>query len=77
MPPRAIAAAAAAGKAPDAFYCMRLLDQTGVVVVPGSGFGQAPGTHHFRSTILPSEADLDRVIAAFVAFHRAFMAEYA
>lgn len=76
VPPRAVEAAAAAGKAPDAFYCLRLLDATGVVVVPGSGFGQAPGTQHFRSTILPSEADLDRVIAAFTAFHEKFMAEW-
>ena len=76
LPPRAIAAAAAAGKAPDAYYCMRLLDATGVVVVPGSGFGQAPGTHHFRSTILPPEHDLDRVIAAFRDFHTKFMDEF-
>jgi len=76
LPPRALAAAAAAGQAPDAFYCLRLLDETGIVVVPGSGFGQAPGTHHFRSTILPAEEDLDRVIDAFAAFHARFMAEW-
>ena len=34
-------------------YCMRLLEETGICVVPGSGFGQAPGTFHFRTTILP------------------------
>jgi hypothetical protein len=27
----------------DSLYCMELLEQTGIVVVPGSGFGQAPG----------------------------------
>jgi alanine transaminase len=73
---KAIAAAAAAGKAPDAFYCLQLLDAKGIVVVPGSGFGQRDGTAHFRSTILPPEADLDRVIADFKAFHADFMARY-
>lgn len=34
LPQRAIEAAAEAGKAPDAFYCLSLLDETGVVVVP-------------------------------------------
>lgn len=27
----------------DFFYCLRLLETTGVTVVPGSGFGQARG----------------------------------
>lgn len=40
LPPRAVAAAAAAGKPADTFYCLALLDATGIVVVPGSGFGQ-------------------------------------
>jgi len=25
---------------PDLFYCLNLLDQTGIVIVPGSGFNQ-------------------------------------
>lgn len=41
--------------APDAFYCSELLENTGIVVVPGSGFGQVDGTFHFRTTILPPE----------------------
>ena len=32
----------------DAYYCLELLRQTGVCVVPGSGFGQKEGTWHFR-----------------------------
>lgn len=39
--------------APDYLYCSKVLDNTGVVLVPGSGFLQKEGTHHFRSTILP------------------------
>jgi alanine transaminase len=40
LPQKAIEAAKAAEKAPDAFYALRLLESTGIVVVPGSGFGQ-------------------------------------
>jgi alanine transaminase len=40
LPQKAIKAAEAAKTAPDAFYCHRLLNATGIVVVPGSGFGQ-------------------------------------
>ena len=76
LPPKAVAAAADAGKAADAFYCLHLLDATGVVVVPGSGFGQEEGTFHFRTTILPSEEEIDTVIEGMGAFHKKFMAEF-
>ncbi|NXJ58755.1 ALAT2 aminotransferase, partial [Spizaetus tyrannus] len=48
LPPRALAAAEAQGQAPDMFFCMKLLEETGICVVPGSGFGQREGTFHFR-----------------------------
>jgi alanine transaminase len=77
LPEKALTAAAAGGEAADAMYCMELLDATGIVVVPGSGFLQAEGTFHFRTTILPSESEIDEVIARFTAFHNDFMARYA
>ena len=40
LPEKAIKAAEAAKTAPDAFYCRRLLNATGIVFVPGSGFRQ-------------------------------------
>lgn len=43
LPPGAIAAAKKAGKAADAFYCLLLLEETGISTVPGSGFGQKEG----------------------------------
>ena len=43
------------------------------MVVPGSGFGQADGTFHFRTTFLPSEEDIGRVVEALSAFHAAFL----
>jgi alanine-synthesizing transaminase len=35
-----------------------------VLLVHGSGFGQKPGTHHFRIVFLPDEATLTRAYAA-------------
>lgn len=40
LPQKAIKAAETAKTAPDAYYARRLLDATGIVVVPGSGFRQ-------------------------------------
>ncbi|XP_027765936.1 alanine aminotransferase 2-like [Empidonax traillii] len=48
LPPKALEAAKAQNQAPDMFFCMRLLEETGICVVPGSGFGQREGTFHFR-----------------------------
>ena len=76
LPEKAIAAAKAAGKAPDAFYCLTLLDETGIVCVPGSGFGQVEGTFHYRSTILPPEDKIDKVISQTAKFHAGFMNKY-
>ncbi|KAJ6816652.1 alanine aminotransferase 2-like [Iris pallida] len=76
LPQKAIEAAKAAKVAPDAFYARRLLNATGIVVVPGSGFGQAPGTWHIRCTILPQEEKIPAIISRFKAFHEAFMEEF-
>jgi len=71
---KAIAAAEKANRKPDEFYCLRLLDRTGVCLVPGAGFGQKPGTLHFRTTFLaPGTEWVDRI----VEFHEAFMREFA
>jgi aspartate/methionine/tyrosine aminotransferase len=56
----------------DAQYCLALLEETGICVVPGSGFGQLPGTWHFRTTILPPEAEIETVVRKLSEFHAAF-----
>jgi glutamate--glyoxylate aminotransferase len=63
LPAKAVAAAKKAGKAPDVFYCLRLVEATGISTVPGSGFGQEEGTYHLRTTILPSEEKMKDVVA--------------
>lgn len=44
--------------APDLRYCLDVLNATGIMIVPGSGFGQVPGTHHFRITNLVNSDEL-------------------
>ena len=41
-------------------------------MVPGSGFGQLPGTWHFRTTILPPEDEIDLVVQRLGEFHARF-----
>ena len=76
LPPAAIRAAEQAGKAADTFYCLRLLEKTGLVTVPGSGFGQRDNEWHFRMTILPREEQLTDVLERFSKFNDRFMAKY-
>lgn len=45
---------------PDSQFVAGLIRETGVVVVPGSGFGQVPGTQHFRLVFLPNEEILSK-----------------
>ncbi|HEY6003000.1 MAG TPA: aminotransferase class I/II-fold pyridoxal phosphate-dependent enzyme [Anaeromyxobacter sp.] len=53
-------------------YCLALLEETGICVVPGSGFGQDPGTAHFRTTILPPMSEIEAVVKRIAEFHVAF-----
>lgn len=76
LPPAAIAAAKRAGKAPDVFYCIKLVEATGISTVPGSGFGQKEGTFHLRTTILPAEEEMPEVMESFKKFNDEFMAQY-
>lgn len=61
---------------PDFFWCLKLLEETGIIIVPGSGFGQVPGTFHFRSTFLPEDDRFDQVIERITKFQNDFMKKY-
>mmetsp|Transcript_19207 Transcript_19207/g.25306 ORF Transcript_19207/g.25306 Transcript_19207/m.25306 type:complete len:86 (+) Transcript_19207:1-258(+) len=76
LPEKAIQAAEFSNQKPDAMYCMELLEATGVIVVPGSGFGQKEGTWHFRTTMLPPEDQIDKVLARIEKFHKEFLAKF-
>jgi len=58
---KAHAAAAEKGIATDGMYCLDMCNETGILTVPGSGFGQAEGSHHFRMTnlVAPTSAMID------------------
>jgi alanine transaminase len=76
LPEKFVADCESKSKKADAVYCMNLLEATGIVVVPGSGFGQKDGTWHFRTTFLPSEKKIDSVVDRLTAFHEAFMKQW-
>lgn len=76
LPPRAVHRAQELGMAPDMFFCMCLLEETGICVVPGSGFGQREGTYHFRMTILPPMEKLRVLLEKLSRFHTKFTREY-
>ncbi|KAI9140283.1 pyridoxal phosphate-dependent transferase [Paraphysoderma sedebokerense] len=76
LPKKAVDAAAKAKKQPDTFYTLKMLEATGVCVVPGSGFLQEPQTYHFRSTFLPPENQMDEFIGNIQKFHSEFMEQY-
>ncbi len=60
----------------DAHFCSELIKQTGVVVVPGTGFGQRPGSHHFRIVILPTEEILTDAFNLIRDFYSIYKSKY-
>jgi len=56
----------------DAAWCADLMRETGVVVVPGSGFGQRPGTRHFRIVLLPDREVLAEACDGIATFMRRY-----
>lgn len=79
LPAQAVQAARKTGEKPDIWYCMKLLQATGVCVVPGSGFGMGERNENeravwFRVTFLAQGEDWIRRIEDF---QKRFMEEYA
>jgi alanine transaminase len=62
---------------PDLAWCMRLVNEEGIVTLPGSGFGQKEGTYHARITFLPSEQNMTDVVERLSRFQTKFMNQYA
>jgi alanine-synthesizing transaminase len=54
----------------DEVFVKELIRQKHVMVVHGSGFGQKPGTQHFRIVFLPDEQTLARAYAGIAEFIR-------
>lgn len=57
----------------DREFVKELIAETGVVVVHGSGFGQKPGTAHFRVVFLPPEEVLEEAYSRIRDFMKKFL----
>jgi len=60
----------------DLKFVIELLKETGVVVVHGGGFGQMPGTSHFRIVFLPPENILEKAYKAISNFYEKYLDKY-
>jgi alanine-synthesizing transaminase len=60
----------------DNHFVAELIKETGVVVVPGTGFGQVPGTQHFRVVFLPQDEVLEKAYKNIAAFFEKYVNEY-
>jgi len=76
MPPGAIEAAKDESITPDTLYALDLLEETGICVVPASGFGQIPGRFGFRTTFLASESDLQAAVKSIAKHYTKFSEKY-
>ena len=77
IPQKAFEEAEANDQSPDTLYALSLLQETGICVVPASGFGQAKGRVGFRTTFLPPEDKLMVAIDEFARHHKIFCEKYA
>ena len=65
------------GKEPDFLYCMDMVNETGIMTVPGSGFKQQPGTYHFRITnLVTPTGKMEQVLDNLKRFNDAWHAKH-
>jgi len=74
---KAINAAKEENMAPDTFYAMKLLEETGVCVSSGNIFGQKEGTYHLRLTLMPHEEKVKLALERWTKFNDSFQKRYA
>lgn len=77
LPVKAQEAAKSSGMALDTFYAMSMLEETGICVVPASGFGQKEGRNGFRTTFLLPDRQIMKVVKEFARHHIFFCDKYA
>jgi len=56
----------------DTHFCSELLKETGVVTVPGSGFGKKAGSNYFRYVILPPEKVLEKAFKTIANYIKVY-----
>lgn len=60
----------------DNHFVAELIKETGVVVVPGTGFGQKPDTNHFRLVFLPPEDVLEKAYSKIGEFFKMYVDKF-
>jgi len=76
LPQKFIEEADRMGKKPDFLWAKYMLEEAGVCVIPGSGFGQKPGTYHFRTTFLADQESLRSAVHRMKAVHEKILKEF-
>lgn len=64
------------GMLPDFAFAKFLVEEVGIVTVPGSGFRQLPDTWHLRMTFLPPEEKIEEIMLKFESAYRKFISYY-
>jgi alanine transaminase len=77
IPEKALVQAKDSGMTIDAFYAMSLLEETGICVVPASGFCQRNGRIGFRTTFLLPDDQMSKAVEKFASHHKLFCKKYA
>jgi len=77
LPQKFVEEAERMGKKPDFLWAKHMLEEAGVCVIPGSGFGQKPGTYHFRTTFLADQDSLKDAVHRMKAVHLKLLKQYA
>ena len=76
LPAKFVEEAAKKGKPADFFWAKRMLEEAGVCVIPGSGFGQKQGTYHFRTTFLADKESLKDAVRRMKIVQEKIIKEY-
>ncbi|XP_077581073.1 alanine aminotransferase 2 [Stigmatopora nigra] len=74
---KAIRKAKEEGMQPDMFYCVRLLEETGLFVSPGCEYGQKEDTYHIRFCIMTPADVMEDLLKRLTTFHLQFMKAFA
>ncbi|XP_061776532.1 alanine aminotransferase 2-like [Nerophis ophidion] len=73
---KAVQKAKEVGMEPDTFYCVKLLEDAGVLVSPGCMYGQKEGIYHIRFCILTPEDTMEELLRRLSGFHLQFMKDF-
>ena len=74
---RALRQAEKHGVPADFMYCMDMVNETGIMTVPGSGFGQKEGEYHYRITnLVQPTSDLQLMVKSLKEFNDRFHNKY-